>query len=76
LLEEEEMVMEVSIELLFAVRRGDKAFCSTDCRTQQILLDEPHDNCAVAALKTTTTSGASSRRNRVVAAAAGTAAVA
>ncbi|CAM6043333.1 unnamed protein product [Sphagnum compactum] len=56
--------------------RGDKAFCSTDCRTQQILLDERHDNCAVAALKTTTTSGASSRRNRGVAAAAGTAAAA
>ncbi|CAM6048764.1 unnamed protein product [Sphagnum compactum] len=53
--------------------RGDKAFCSTECRSQQIMLDERHENCLVAALKKT--SGAPSHRNRVVAA-AGTAAAA
>ncbi|CAM6026711.1 unnamed protein product [Sphagnum balticum] len=53
--------------------RGDKAFCSTECRSQQIMLDECHENCLVAALKKT--SGAPSHRNRMVAA-AGTAAAA
>lgn len=53
--------------------RGDKAFCSTECRSQQILLDERLENCTVAALKSN--SGApSSHQNRVVA--SGTAAAA
>ncbi|CAM6024959.1 unnamed protein product [Sphagnum balticum] len=53
--------------------RGDKAFCSTECRSQQILLDERLENCTVAALKSN--SGApSAHQNRVVA--SGTAAAA
>eukprot|EP01018_Ginkgo_biloba_P027850 Gb_29565 [translate_table: standard] len=31
--------------------RGDKAFCSVDCRWQQILMDERSEKCASAALK-------------------------
>jgi hypothetical protein len=44
--------------------RGDKAFCSTECRSQQILLDERRENCSVAARKKPSGAGAPSSRRR------------
>lgn len=31
--------------------RGDKAFCSVECRSQQMLMDERSKNCSSSALK-------------------------
>ncbi|TJX41520.1 hypothetical protein E8P77_32040, partial [Soehngenia saccharolytica] len=31
--------------------RGDRAFCSVECRWQQILADEQHEKCSSAAIK-------------------------
>ena len=52
--------------------RGDKAFCSPECRSKQITLDERSRNCSSAALKTG--GGAPSRRSRVSAASSAAAA--
>lgn len=57
---------------LVCLFRGDKAFCSPECRSKQITLDERSRNCSSAALKTG--GGAPSRRSRVSAASSAAAA--
>ena len=44
--------------------RGDRAFCSVECRCRQIFMDEEEsilkDNCSLAAIKPTSSSSSSS----------------
>ncbi|KAL5559053.1 hypothetical protein UlMin_035264 [Ulmus minor] len=45
--------------------RGDSAFCSLECRQQQMNKDEKKEKCSVLASKKETTSSASTARSQV-----------
>ncbi|GMN62384.1 hypothetical protein TIFTF001_031469 [Ficus carica] len=48
--------------------KGDRAFCSVECRCRQIFMDEEEsilkDNCSLAAIKPTSSSSSSSSSSR------------
>lgn len=60
------------------IYRGDKAFCSPECRHQQIVNDEPPEKCSAAVMKGGGGSDgrSTSQRSRVMAAGTATAAAA
>ncbi|KAK7861066.1 hypothetical protein CFP56_024251 [Quercus suber] len=54
--------------LFYFMIKGDRAFCSVECRCRQILMDEEEslhkDHCSLAAMKPTSSSSSSSSSAR------------